>query len=190
MPHTRKLSYFDLPRLEGHLLRLSPEDRQQRFSASLADPAIVAYCRRLGLFENVLLGTFVEGELRGVAQLAFGPAPWNGDAELAVSVERPWQHRGLGGDLARRSVILASNRGIREIEMICMIENGPMRRIALRLDGKLIHLGSQAESRVELAPPSGLSFLAEALCDAHAVYGGFTSRLFGEANKLQAEAAG
>ncbi|MEX0921906.1 MAG: hypothetical protein WD489_01260 [Rhodovibrionaceae bacterium] len=190
MPHICKLSYFDLPRVEGHLLRLSPEDRQQRFSASLSDPAIAAYCRRLNLFENVLLGAFVEGELRGVTQLCFGPLPWTGEAELAVSVERPWQHRGIGGELARRSVILASNRGIRGIEMICMIENGPMRRIALRLDGKLIHLGSQAESRVELAPPSGLSFLAEALSDAHAFYGGCAARLLGEGKKLQAEAAG
>ena len=63
--------------------------------------------------------------------------------------------------------------------MICMIENGPMRRIALRLDGKLIYLGSQAESRVELAPPSGLSYLAEALSDAHGAYGGLLDTLFG-----------
>lgn len=179
MPHYRKLTYLDLPAVERHLLRLTPEERQQRFSASLNDVAIAAFCRRLSLFENLLLGAFVDGELRGLAQLGFGPPPWRGEGELAVSVEGAWQHRGIGSELARRGVILGSNRGVRAIEMICMIENGPMRRIALRLDGKLIYLGSQAESRVELAPPSGLSYLAEALSDAHGAYGGLLDTLFG-----------
>ena len=186
MPHYRKLTYLDLPAVEGHLLRISPEERQQRFSASLSDAAISAYCRRLNLFDNLLLGAFEDGELRGLAQLGFGSLPWAGEAELAISVEQDWQHRGIGSELARRSVILASNRGLRAIEMICLIENGPMRRIALRLDGKLIHLGSQAESRVELAPPSGLSLLAEALSDAHGAYGSFTSRFFGDRERAQA----
>lgn len=179
MPHYRKLTYIDLPAVERHLLRLTPGDRQQRFSAALTDEAIRAFCRRLSLFDNLLLGAFVEGELRGLAQLSFGTPPWQGEGELAVSVEGSWQHRGIGGELARRSVILASNRGVRAIEMICMIENGPMRHIALRLDGKLIYLGSQAESRIELAPPSGLSFLAEALSDAHGAYGGLIDAVFG-----------
>lgn len=190
MPHYRKLTYLDIPTVERHLLRLSREDRQQRFSASLSDAAVSAYCRRLSLLENLLLGAFVDGELRAVAQLAFGSPPWGGEAELAVSVEQPWQHQGIGGELARRGVILAANRGVRAVEMICMIENGPMRRIALKLDGKLIYLGGQAESRVELAPASGLSFLAEALSDAHAAYGGLAGRLFGDGGKAQAEAAG
>ncbi len=190
MSHYRKLTYLDLPRFERHLLRLAPEDRYQRFSACLTDAAIGAYCRRLSFFDSILLGAFIEGELRAVAQLGFGTRPWAGEAELAVSVEQPWQHRGIGGELARRSVILAANRGVREIEMICMIENGPMRRIALRLDGRLITLGSQAESRVELAPPSGLSILAELLSDAHAAYGLLAGGLLGAAGEAQREAAG
>jgi hypothetical protein len=189
MPHYRKLTYLDLSAVERHLLRLTPEERQQRFSASLTDEAIHAFCKRLSLLENILLGAFVDGELRGLAQLCFGSPPWRGEGELAVSVEGPWQHRGIGGELARRSVILASNRGVRAIEMICMIENGPMRCIALRLDGKLIYLGGQAESRVELAPPSGLSFLAEALSDAHGAYGGWLDTLFGEGRAAPAAAS-
>ena len=189
MPHYRKLTYLDLPAVERHLLRLTPGERQQRFSAALTDAAVQAFCRRISLFENLLLGAYVEGELRGLAQLCFGSPPWQGDGELAVSVEGDWQLRGIGGELARRSVIFASNRGLRAIEMICMIENGPMRRIALRLDGKLIYLGSQAESRVELAPPSGLSFLAEALSDAHGAYGGVVDAFFGGRGALPAAAS-
>lgn len=186
MPHYRKLTYLDLPAVEAHLLRLSPEDRQQRFSASLSDAAVANYCHRLNLFDNLLLGAFVDGELRGLAQLGFGSPPWSGEAELAVSVDRDWQHRGIGGELARRCVIVASNRGLRAIEMICMIENGPMRRIALKLDGKLIFIDSQAESRVELPPLNGLSLLAEMLSDAHGAYGSVTSRLFGDREAAQA----
>lgn len=186
MPHYRKLTYLELPAVERHLLRLSAADRQQRFSASLSDEAIRSQCRRLNLFDNLLLGAFEAGELRGLAQLGFGSPPWRGEAELAVSVERDWQHQGIGSELVRRSVIIASNRGVQAIEMICMIENGPMRRIALRLDGKLIFLGSQAESRIELAPPSGLSLLAEALSDAHGVYGSFTRGLFGDREAARA----
>ncbi|RDD61277.1 GNAT family N-acetyltransferase [Ferruginivarius sediminum] len=101
------------------------------------------------------------GELRGLAEVVPLTAGFARLGELALTVERPWRGRGLGTDLCRRSLILACNRNIREVAMICLAENVPMQRIAARLDGRVLHRNGDVESRVQLPRPSPWSLMQE-----------------------------
>src|SRR5436305_6321552 len=76
-----------------HLLRLDAESRRNRFGGAVSDDFIINYIElSLGL-DAVLHGFFVDGTLRGVAELR--PLERE-EAEAAFSIETPWQSHGVG----------------------------------------------------------------------------------------------
>jgi hypothetical protein len=94
--------------LPGHFLRLDGEDRRLRFGGHTGEERVQAYCARLDRDPGaVVLGCFLAGELRAVGELKPIGGAWLPAAELAVSVERPFQGHGLGAELCRRLVVRA-----------------------------------------------------------------------------------
>ncbi len=72
----------------------------------------------------------VDDEIVGVARYESDPdRPWLPVAEIAVTVEDAWQHRGLGILLSRRLASLARRRGFVAFTATVLGEN----RAALRL---------------------------------------------------------
>jgi GNAT superfamily N-acetyltransferase len=130
---TRKLLPSEAGQLSRHLLALTPADRRMRFQGGLSDYAIERRCRRIDWFRTVAIGHFVAGRLRGVAEVCFERSLWPREAEIAVTVETPWQGRGIGTELTRRAVTVARNRGAVRVTMLCLVENQRMRRIARHL---------------------------------------------------------
>jgi GNAT superfamily N-acetyltransferase len=164
----RKLLPSDGSAYLDHLLRLDPADRQFRFGGGLGDAAVRAHCERIDWFRAAILGWFDEGGvLRAAAELRFdGTPPPVRVAELALSVERGWQGHGIGGELLRRAIILARNRGIRRVTMLCLAENRRMRRLAGRFaDGGLQAEGGQIEAAIPVPPPTPSSVIAEFAAD-------------------------
>src|ERR1700741_903055 len=53
----------------AHLLRLDRESRRNRFGGTVADDYIRGYAQPKNLTDAVIHGFFVDGELRGVAEL-------------------------------------------------------------------------------------------------------------------------
>ncbi|MBI3516134.1 MAG: GNAT family N-acetyltransferase [Proteobacteria bacterium] len=137
MASTRKLVPAEAWQLARHLLALSPDERRLRFHGAVADAVIERYCRRVDWFRTVAVGHFVDGRLRGVAELILERSLWPRAGEIAVTVETPWRGRGVGTELMRRAVTVARNRGARRLLMLCRIENRPMHRIAAKLDAQL-----------------------------------------------------
>ena len=114
---------------------------------------------------GLLLGYVVAGQVRGLGELK---PIGNGSpraAELAVSVERPFQNRGIGTALLRRLVVSARNRLIDRIHMVCLIENGRAVRMARRLDGVLRFRDGEAEAVIEPPWPTPWTWLEEALLE-------------------------
>lgn len=161
----RKLYPVEAWRLRDHLLRLTPEDRRRRFFAGVSEDSIIGHCRRIEWLRAVVIGSFVDGRLIGAAELRFDRVGFPESAELAVTVELSFQSQGIGTELLRRALIIASNRGVSTLTMICLLDNLRMQAIARKFDGKLIRLGAEAEADVAVPGPTHLSYLEEAVDD-------------------------
>lgn len=170
MSSIRKLMPADAPAFEAHLLRLDRESRHSRFNAYVSDAQVRRYCQSVHWSDGWTLGYFEDGVLRAVSQLVIVTFPWPREVELAVTVEPDWQNRGIGTELCRMAVLAAQNRGVRRIKTLCLMENRRMQRIAIKLDGQLLHLGGEVESALQVPPPNCLSFWQEVFGDGNALF--------------------
>lgn len=84
-------------------------------------------------------------------------------AEVAVTVEPAWQGHGIGTRLFRRLTILAANRGVRRLYVLCLAQNQRMRHIVLRYNAELSRYENEIEGEIRLPWPSHASFAQEFL---------------------------
>lgn len=123
----RGLTSHDLQAHVEHLQRLTPEDRRARFHSAMSDAAIAAYSGHLDWNSVYIFGVFVRGELRAVGELI----PLGGDqAELSLSVERPYQKAGLGKILSLTLMIAARKADLKAVRMVYFRSNDRMRALA------------------------------------------------------------
>jgi GNAT superfamily N-acetyltransferase len=130
----RKLSIGEALLYCAHLLRLDPESRRNRFAGTVSDAYIRSYAQAANFADAVIHGFFVEGVLRGIAELR--PLPGD-EAETALSVEKQWQGRGVGAALLKRTLGAARNRGTKLLKITCLPENRRMRRLARKFNADL-----------------------------------------------------
>ena len=166
----RKLRQGEQDDLRDHLLRLAPEDRQMRFMGGASDSLIQSYCDRIDWLRTTILGYFRDGNLRGVAELVQAGNRWPKAAELALTVERPYQNQGIGTELLQKALVMARNRFIRRVYMICLLENEKMQRIAQNCEASLVIYEGEAEGTVWPPWPSYLSFVEEAATEGHELF--------------------
>ena len=162
----RRLWPPDRGKIRDHLLRLHGEDRLLRFAGHVSDARLEAYCRDLDWSRSVVLGYVVDGEVRGVAELKPMPEGRVGAAEVALSVERPLQNRGVGTELLRRLIVIARNRSIGTLHMVCLLENGQVQRLVRKQGATLSFEAGEVEGRLPLPGPTHLTLFLELLDDA------------------------
>jgi len=130
----RKLIPAERQEFLDHLMRLDPLSRFMRFGGVVSDNALARHATRSLSGNASLLGYFVDGHLRAVAELHPLPVrpgkPRSGEA--AFSVERDWQGKGIGSALMKHLVMLAQNRGIQDVQVVFLANNGPMKRMAIQ----------------------------------------------------------
>jgi RimJ/RimL family protein N-acetyltransferase len=186
MAQTRKLLPTEGPLLADHLVRLSPEDRRLRFGGMfLRDDAVCRYVESIDWTHSWHVGRIEDGALRAVVQLSVpretGPmgAPWlrPGAAEFAVSVEKKWQRRGLATHLLGQAVVVARNRHVRDLYMLCLPENEPMRRLARKVGIRLVFQDGEITGHVDLPAPDQLTVMAEFWCETTAAIDRWTDLL-------------
>lgn len=137
-----------------------------RFCGSASDATIRRFCEQRRGLNSVVLGFFADGELRGAGELTVcGSTPWPIAGELALSVEGPFQNRGVGSELARQLVVIGSNRWVSRIRMLWLLENLRMRAIASRYGPQLHTESGQIECEIRPPWPTYLSVLEELLTD-------------------------
>ena len=128
----RRLWSAEREQIRAHLLRLDEEDRRLTLRRLCSSARIAAYCAELGMTRGLVLGYVVAGRMRGIGELKPLPGRWPRAAEIAISIERPFQGRGIGSALLRRLVIVARNRLYERLCMVCLMDNGRMVRMARR----------------------------------------------------------
>jgi GNAT superfamily N-acetyltransferase len=111
----------------------------------------------------VIVGYLEAGELRAQGELL--PITDDGmrAAEVAVSVEPAWQSRGIGTELLRRLIVAARNRLIGRLDMVCLIDNHRVLRMARRFEGRLDFDRGEALARIEPPWPTWWTLMEEAL---------------------------
>lgn len=160
--HIRRLWRADGRALREHLLRLDLETRRDRFASALSDGAVADYARRAVVAPGLVLGAFVDGQLRGVAELRpLGEGPGPRAAEGAFSVEKPYRLRGLGTALFDRVSLAARNRGIRRLMVRCLPHNRAMQALAKKFGGELKLDRGETEGFITLDLPTPFSLWRE-----------------------------
>ena len=102
-PHViRKLLRSERDKVRDHLLRLDPEDRRLRFFGRVSDLYIETYSGKLFATGDVMLGCFIDGELRAVGELRHQGDLWRPVAEVAIKYRTPAK---LGDDLVILSTV-------------------------------------------------------------------------------------
>ena len=120
----------------------------------------------LGL-DAVIHGFFLDGALRGAAELRpIGPA-MRREAEAAFSIEKPWQSHGVGSALLERTLLAARNRGIKFLHMACLADNRRMLDLARKFDAELSFDFESVVGEVAAPRPTPVSLLREIVADSH-----------------------
>ncbi len=165
----RKLWIGERDAYRDHLLRLDDESRQRRFSGAVSADFIARHAA--GAFEPgaVLHGFFVEGALRGAAELRPLGALFAREGEAAFSVEQPWQSQGVGSVLLERTLLSARNRGFKTLHMQCLADNRRMQQLARKFEADLHFDFGSVMGEVDPPRVTALSLMREAVNDAHGV---------------------
>lgn len=163
----RKLWVGEADAYRDHLLRLDPESRHRRFSGAISDEIIARHAATISEIGVVVHGFFVDGTLRGAAELRHIGSPFATEAEAAFSIEQPWQSHGVGTELLERTLLSARNRGIKTMHMQWLPENQRMQQLARKFEAEIkFDFGTMLG---EVDPPrfTPLSLLREAVADTH-----------------------
>jgi GNAT superfamily N-acetyltransferase len=107
----RPIAITDADRLARLFSRLSPQSVHFRFFSPISRPPRTALLR-LADVDHARRDALValDGD-EIVAVARYDAKPGAHEAEIAITVEDAWQHRGVGGRLARRLARLAGVRG-------------------------------------------------------------------------------
>jgi GNAT superfamily N-acetyltransferase len=163
----RKLWIGEAEQYRDHLLRLDTDSRYSRFGGAVSDEFIRNYVTTTLGLNAVMHGFFVEGRLRGAAELRpLGPT-FAREAEAAFSIESAWQSHGIGFALLDRTLLAARNRGIKTLHMACLANNRRMQELARKFDAELSFDFGSVVGEVAAARPTPLSVLREFVVDGH-----------------------
>jgi GNAT superfamily N-acetyltransferase len=160
-----RLRNADRGALTKHFLALDADDRRLRFGASLSDCAIRALDDRIDFDRDEIFG--IAGDdlrLLAVVHVAFYPSK----AELGLSVLPSARGLGLGNALFSRAVMHLTNRGVREVFVHCLSQNGAMMHLARKNGMRVVHDGPETDAYLALPPATSGSILTEWVWDQNA----------------------
>jgi GNAT superfamily N-acetyltransferase len=164
----RKLWVGEIAKYAEHLLRLDSESRTNRFGGVVSEEFVRNYVSTIGRLDAIVHGFFVDGVLRGAAELrSFGAALPN-EAEVAFSIESPWQSHGVGSALLERTLLAARNRGIKLLHMSCLAHNERMQQLARKFDAELTFDFGSVIGEVVAPHATPVSMMREVFADGHA----------------------
>jgi GNAT superfamily N-acetyltransferase len=162
----RKLWAGEADLYRDHLLRLDADSRRTRFGAGVSPAFIARHANSIGSAGTVVYGFFVDGQLRGAAELRRMGSSLATEAEVALSVEKPWQSHGVGTVLMERLLLTARNRGIKHLQMSCLADNRRMQQLAAKFAADLSFETGSVVGEVDTPISTPLSLWREIMEDS------------------------
>lgn len=133
----RRLSVFDQDTFTQHLLRLDADTRHLRFGMIASDNFVMEYARGCARWDVVIYGYFIDGILRGAAELRPLSGHAHEEAEVAFSVETGLRGQGVGSKLFEKIIRAARNRGHKRLYMSCIASNRAMQALARKFTAEI-----------------------------------------------------
>ncbi len=142
-----------------HLKNLNDEDRYTRFGYAASSQAIDSMI--LGILyhqdEHHIFTYYTDGHIVGFGHLAREDDAW----ELAVSVERGYQGRGIANELMDHMIAWGKTHGVEVLYMHCITENQKIQHLARKHGLKSWdRSGHELTSRVRLPEPTVMDYTA------------------------------
>jgi RimJ/RimL family protein N-acetyltransferase len=148
----RQLRPSDLPLFRDHLLRLDGESRRDRFNGITDDEFVGVYAARCFADGTTVIGYVEGGKVLGAAELHERPEDAVPTGEIAFSVERGLQHRGIGSRLFERLILNALGLGYTRLLVTTHHENAAMKALARKFGAELVFEAGETMGIIELAP--------------------------------------
>lgn len=163
----RKLSALDKARVISHLQNLQGEDRRLRFGGVVTDDYVKSYVEKSFEAESMWFGVdHIDGHLVATCHVAI-----DGDtAELGCCVDEDFRGEGLAQQMFDRAVTWVRTKGIKEVFMHCLTENGAMRHIARKNEMAVVSCCGESDAKVEVEPPTPVTIMEDAYMDRIALY--------------------
>lgn len=133
-----------------HLLSLDLESRRDRFNGVPEDSFVAAYSSRCFHDGTMVIGYVIDGQVRGAAELHERPELSEPTGEIAFSVERELQHRGIGSRLFARLVQSARGAGYQKLLVTTHPDNDAMKALARKFKARLTFEAGETTGRIEL----------------------------------------
>lgn len=146
----RRLRPSELPLFRDHLMRLDGESRRDRFNGVACDAFIKDYAARSFAQGATVVGYVEGGRVLGAAELHERPDLDPPTAEIAFSVEKPLQHRGLGSQLFQRLIAHARALGYTRLRVTTHPHNEAMRALARKFNARLSFEAGETVGLIEL----------------------------------------
>lgn len=148
----RQLRPSELPQFREHLLRLDRLSRRDRFNGWPGDDFIANYAERSFRAGTTVIGYVEAGRVLGAAELHERADLAEPTGEIAFSVEREWQHRGIGTRLFERLLLHAIGLGYTRLRVTTHPENTAMRSLARKYATKLDFMAGETVGTIDLGP--------------------------------------
>lgn len=165
----RKLWIGEADLYRDHLLRLDPESRRTRFGNGVSNAFIARHAASITNPGTIVHGFLIDGQLRGAAEMRRIGTPFAPSAEVAFSVEKPWQSHGVGTVLLERTLLAARNRAVKALHMQCLAENQRMQQLAAKFNADLTFETGSVVGEVDPPRSTPLSLMREMFEDGHSV---------------------
>ena len=155
---TVRLHAADRKAVLTHFVALDREDRRLRFGSPIADEGIAVYVDRIDFAHD---GLFAVHDDRLAIVALIHVATTGDSAELGLSVLPGWRGEGCGNALLKRAVTWLRNRGVREVFVHCLSENGAMMHLARRNGMRIVAAGGESDAHLALDAATADSFITE-----------------------------
>ena len=148
----RQLRPSEINHFRDHLLRLDRESRHDRFNGFTDESFLEGYATRSFHDGTTVIG-YVEGDrVLGAAELHERADSEQPTGEIAFSVEREIQHRGIGTKLFERLLLHARGLGYTSLRVTTHPQNQAMRRLAAKYATSLRFEAGETVGVIELGP--------------------------------------
>ncbi|MCO5060299.1 MAG: GNAT family N-acetyltransferase [Rhizobiaceae bacterium] len=154
----RQLRPSDERRFREHLLRLDAESRRDRFNGPTNDHFVNAYADRCFHDGTTVVGYVEDDMVLGAAELHERPELDPPTAEIAFSVERTLQHKGIGSHLFERLIAHAHALGYSQLRVTTHPQNEAMKALARKFDARLTFDDGETVGLIELRPQPEMLF--------------------------------
>ena len=156
-----ELPYHEYDRYRKHLLALDTESRYLRFGYHITDETINALCDKFEEnFQRHRVFVVEDDNLDvvGAGHVSLEDRP----IELAFSVLKSHQSKGMGHSLMSRVVEWCQNRGIKAGCMVCLKHNAAIKKLAAK-HGILVSEGGEVMADIQIPSANAVSIMHEAV---------------------------